>query len=170
MSAAPSLVTGPSQVEQKVVDKVGNMNCRNATAVLLHVDCNVKQELFDIAVYMQQNCRGIPTVHISNFIHHLLLNLTAHMLSILTFQTRARSRGKTSVPVVRVDPAPLSSNHVIHQARDAMAFICNALCKVNPEKALKRFIPVLTSAIRTEIEEIHNLPQSDIVILRGQGS
>ncbi|KAJ5322410.1 hypothetical protein N7452_010699 [Penicillium brevicompactum] len=45
------------------------------------------------------------------------------------------------------------SNHVIHQARDAMAFICNALCKVNPEKALKRFIPVLTSAIRTEIEE-----------------
>ncbi|KAJ6129666.1 hypothetical protein N7512_002446 [Penicillium capsulatum] len=45
------------------------------------------------------------------------------------------------------------SNHVIHQARDAMAFICNALCKVNPEQALKRFIPVLTQAIRTEIEE-----------------
>ncbi|KAJ5949037.1 hypothetical protein N7454_000621 [Penicillium verhagenii] len=45
------------------------------------------------------------------------------------------------------------SNHVIHQARDAMAFICNALCKVNPEKALKRFIPVLTQGIRTEIEE-----------------
>ncbi|KAI2794922.1 hypothetical protein POX_a01523 [Penicillium oxalicum] len=45
------------------------------------------------------------------------------------------------------------SNHVIHQARDAMAFICNALCKVNPEKALKRFIPVLIQAIRTEIEE-----------------
>jgi len=45
------------------------------------------------------------------------------------------------------------SNHVIHQARDAMAFICNALCKVNPEKALKRFVPVLTQAIRTEIEE-----------------
>ncbi|KAJ5631363.1 uncharacterized protein N7484_011463 [Penicillium longicatenatum] len=45
------------------------------------------------------------------------------------------------------------SNHVIHQARDAMAFICNALCKVNPEKALKRFIPVLIQGIRTEIEE-----------------
>ncbi|CAL5874733.1 uncharacterized protein PFLUO_LOCUS9034 [Penicillium psychrofluorescens] len=45
------------------------------------------------------------------------------------------------------------SNHVIHQARDAMAFICNALCKVNPEQALKRFIPVLTQAIRTEIED-----------------
>ncbi|KAL2005777.1 hypothetical protein VTN00DRAFT_10270 [Thermoascus crustaceus] len=45
------------------------------------------------------------------------------------------------------------SNHVLHQARDAMAFICNALCKVNPEKALKRFIPLLTQAIRTEIDE-----------------
>ncbi|KAK1139676.1 Proteasome activator BLM10 [Aspergillus melleus] len=45
------------------------------------------------------------------------------------------------------------SNHVIHQARDAMAFICNSMCKVNPEKALKRFIPVLTQAIRTEIDD-----------------
>ncbi|OJJ02770.1 hypothetical protein ASPVEDRAFT_42279 [Aspergillus versicolor CBS 583.65] len=45
------------------------------------------------------------------------------------------------------------SNHVIHQARDAMAFICNAVCKVNPEKALRRFIPVLTQAIRTEIDD-----------------
>ena len=47
--------------------------------------------------------------------------------------------------------ADFISNHVIHQARDAMAFICNAVCKVNPEKALKRFIPLLTQAIRTEI-------------------
>ncbi|PTU18262.1 hypothetical protein P175DRAFT_0504173 [Aspergillus ochraceoroseus IBT 24754] len=45
------------------------------------------------------------------------------------------------------------SNHVIHQARDAMAFICNSVCKVNPERALKRFIPVLTQAIRTEIDD-----------------
>lgn len=45
------------------------------------------------------------------------------------------------------------SNHVIHQARDAMAFICNSVCKVNPEKALKHLIPVLTQAIRTEIED-----------------
>jgi proteasome activator subunit 4 len=37
---------------------------------------NHKNELFDIALYMQQNCKGIPTIHISNFIHHLLLNLT----------------------------------------------------------------------------------------------
>ncbi|KAF3481378.1 uncharacterized protein GIQ15_04137 [Arthroderma uncinatum] len=45
------------------------------------------------------------------------------------------------------------SDRVIHQARDAMAFICNALCKVNPEKALKRFIPLLIRNIRTEIDE-----------------
>jgi proteasome activator subunit 4 len=45
------------------------------------------------------------------------------------------------------------TSHVIHQARDAMAFICNALCKVNPEKALAKFIPVLIRAIRIEIDE-----------------
>ncbi|KAL2405726.1 Proteasome activator complex subunit 4B [Exophiala dermatitidis] len=45
------------------------------------------------------------------------------------------------------------ANHVIHQSRDAMAFICNCLCKVNPEKALARFIPVLIGSIRTEIDE-----------------
>ena len=45
------------------------------------------------------------------------------------------------------------ANHVIHQARDAMAFICNALCKVNPEKALSKLVPVLVRAIRTEIDE-----------------
>ncbi|KAK6330126.1 hypothetical protein TWF730_004626 [Orbilia blumenaviensis] len=44
-------------------------------------------------------------------------------------------------------------NHVIHQARDAMAFICDALCKVNPEKALKRLLPLLISGIKGEIEE-----------------
>ncbi|KAF2261597.1 hypothetical protein CC78DRAFT_607590 [Lojkania enalia] len=35
-----------------------------------------KDELFDIAEYMQRKCRGVPTVHVSNFIHHLLLNVT----------------------------------------------------------------------------------------------
>jgi proteasome activator subunit 4 len=45
------------------------------------------------------------------------------------------------------------ANHVIHQARDAMAFICNAVCKVNPEKALKRFVPLLVQGIRSEIDE-----------------
>ncbi|KAL8672872.1 MAG: hypothetical protein Q9168_002681 [Polycauliona sp. 1 TL-2023] len=45
------------------------------------------------------------------------------------------------------------SNHVIHQARDAMAFICSALCKANPAKALKRLVPVLIQSIRTEIDE-----------------
>lgn len=45
------------------------------------------------------------------------------------------------------------TDRVIHQARDSVAFICNALCKVNPEKALKRLVPVLIQAIRTEIDE-----------------
>ncbi|RMZ78933.1 hypothetical protein DV737_g3714, partial [Chaetothyriales sp. CBS 132003] len=45
------------------------------------------------------------------------------------------------------------ANHVIHQSRDAMAFICNCVCKVNPEQALAKFVPVLIRAIRTEIDE-----------------
>lgn len=46
------------------------------------------------------------------------------------------------------------SNHVIHQARDAIAFICNSLVKINPRKALKRLLPALFAGIRTEIEDI----------------
>jgi proteasome activator subunit 4 len=42
--------------------------------------------------------------------------------------------------------------HVVHQARDAMAFICNALCKANPEKTLKVFVPMLIVGIRNEID------------------
>ena len=49
--------------------------------------------------------------------------------------------------------ADFVANHVIHQARDAMAFICGTLVKANPEKALKRLVPVLIGAIRTEINE-----------------
>ncbi|KAI9838315.1 MAG: hypothetical protein M1819_005583 [Sarea resinae] len=49
--------------------------------------------------------------------------------------------------------ADFVANHVIHQARDAMAFICNALCKVNAEKALKRLVPLLIQSIHTEIED-----------------
>lgn len=45
------------------------------------------------------------------------------------------------------------TNHVIHQARDAMAFICNAVVKINPEKALKRLLPHLIAGIRTEIDD-----------------
>lgn len=46
------------------------------------------------------------------------------------------------------------SNHVIHQAKDAIAFICNSLVKVNPEKALKRLLPGIFASIRTEVEDI----------------
>ncbi|TPX14528.1 uncharacterized protein E0L32_005220 [Thyridium curvatum] len=44
------------------------------------------------------------------------------------------------------------STHVVHQARDAMAWICNAMCKVNPEKTLKAFIEMLIVNIRNEID------------------
>lgn len=46
------------------------------------------------------------------------------------------------------------SNHVVHQARDAMAFICNALVKISPKKALHRLLPGLIASIRTEITEV----------------
>ncbi len=48
--------------------------------------------------------------------------------------------------------ATFVSSHVVHQARDAMAWICNALCKINPEKTLKVFIPMLIVNIRNEID------------------
>lgn len=46
------------------------------------------------------------------------------------------------------------SNHVIHQARDAVSFICNSFVKVQPEKSLKRLLPHLFAGIRAEIEDI----------------
>lgn len=48
--------------------------------------------------------------------------------------------------------AAFVGRHVVHQARDAMAFICNALCKANPEKTLKIFVPMLIVSIRNEID------------------
>lgn len=54
-------------------------NISMLSMLIVHVGSGVlkyKEELFDIALYMQEKCRGLPTIHISNFIHHLLLNLT----------------------------------------------------------------------------------------------
>ncbi|KAH7303605.1 hypothetical protein B0I35DRAFT_485082 [Stachybotrys elegans] len=48
--------------------------------------------------------------------------------------------------------ATFVSSHVVHQARDAMAWIVNAICKVNPEKTLKVFVPMLVMNIRNEID------------------
>lgn len=49
--------------------------------------------------------------------------------------------------------AKFMSNHVVHQARDAMAFICNAMVKISPKKALHRLLPDLMTSIKTEITE-----------------
>ncbi|GME47814.1 Armadillo-like helical [Neofusicoccum parvum] len=55
-----------------------------------------KDELFDIAKYMQEHCRGIPTVHVSNFIHHLLLNLTCiYTVDYSIFEPSETERGLT---------------------------------------------------------------------------
>ncbi|KAG6036121.1 hypothetical protein E4U41_005765 [Claviceps citrina] len=51
--------------------------------------------------------------------------------------------------------ATFVSGHVVHQARDAMAWIVNALCKVNPEKTLKVFVPMFVVNIRNEIDYNH---------------
>ena len=60
-------------------------------AVLQH-----RQDLFDIAVYMQQKCIGLPTTHISNFIHHLLLNLTTtYTMDYSLYEEDVLARGLT---------------------------------------------------------------------------
>jgi proteasome activator subunit 4 len=55
--------------------------------------------------------------------------------------------------------ATFVGGHVVHQARDGMAFICNSLCKASPEKTLKIFVPMLVVGIRNEID--HNEAASD---------
>ncbi|KAK8194776.1 uncharacterized protein BKA78DRAFT_248089 [Phyllosticta capitalensis] len=56
-----------------------------------------KQDLFDIAKYMQDHCRGIPTVHVSNFIHHLLLNLTCvYTVDYSIYQPEHLAKGLTT--------------------------------------------------------------------------
>jgi proteasome activator subunit 4 len=49
--------------------------------------------------------------------------------------------------------AKFVTNHVVHQARDAMAFICNTVVKISPKKALARLLPEIMTSIRTEITE-----------------
>lgn len=48
--------------------------------IVVHVGDSVmqyKKELFDIGLYMQEKCHGLATKYISNYNHHLLLNLTS---------------------------------------------------------------------------------------------
>ncbi|KAL1902106.1 Proteasome activator BLM10 [Ceratocystis pirilliformis] len=44
------------------------------------------------------------------------------------------------------------SSHVVHQARDSMAWILSSLCRVNTEKTLKQIIPMCIASIRNEID------------------
>lgn len=65
--------------------------------IVVHVGSDVlkyKKELFDIALYMQEKCRGLPTIHISNFIHHLLLNLTTvYPIDAALYEPKVIARG-----------------------------------------------------------------------------
>ncbi|OBT53336.1 hypothetical protein VE04_06481 [Pseudogymnoascus sp. 24MN13] len=55
--------------------------------------------------------------------------------------------------------AAFVGGHVVHQARDAVAFMTNAMCKANPKKTLRTFVPMLIVGIRNEID--HNGAASD---------
>lgn len=49
--------------------------------------------------------------------------------------------------------ADFVSGHVVHQACDATAHICNALGRVNAKKTLSRMLPIVIGNIRNEVEE-----------------
>jgi proteasome activator subunit 4 len=56
-----------------------------------------KEELSDIARFMQKKCKGIPTTHISNFIHHILLNLTStYTVDFFIFEPEVLGRRVTA--------------------------------------------------------------------------
>lgn len=70
-----------------------------------------------------------------------------------TFQPLLASLSPELYDLALQQIAKFISGHVVHQARDAMAFICNAVVKISPKKALTRLLPDLMSSIRTEISE-----------------
>jgi proteasome activator subunit 4 len=83
-----------------------------------------EEELFDIAGFMQDNCKGIPLVHVSNFIHHLLLNLTVtYTMDYALYNPAELQRGLTSRDWGKiVDPADLDIHwHVPDQRELAFA-------------------------------------------------
>ncbi|KAF2690187.1 hypothetical protein K458DRAFT_288967 [Lentithecium fluviatile CBS 122367] len=78
-------------------------------------------------------------------------NVANHLPAAFTPLLAALSPELYDIALEKV--ANFITNHVIHQARDAISFICNSLVKVNPDKALKRLLPHLIAGIRTEIED-----------------
>ena len=134
------------------------------------VEINYEQELTD---HEEEAILRSSTTELSEFVISFLGRVFT-LLENLPDASRVRS-GSPEENVVNTLPATLTpllaslspelydlalekiahfvTNHVIHQARDAMAFICNALVKVNPHKALQRLLPEIIAAIRTEITE-----------------
>jgi proteasome activator subunit 4 len=95
--AGSSRTTG-SEVVPK--DRALVWNISLLSMCIVHVGSAVldfKKELFDIAEFMQQHCRGVPTVHVSNFIHHLLLNVTlTYTLDFSIYEDKDLARGLTA--------------------------------------------------------------------------
>ncbi|KMU76511.1 hypothetical protein CISG_01244 [Coccidioides immitis RMSCC 3703] len=119
-----------------------------------------------LGIMLDRDSRGHPVAHHIARVFTLLENLPdaarvrsgspeENVLNTLpaTFTPLLASLSPELYDVALHKIVDFVAEHVIHQARDAVAFICNALCKVNPEKALKRFIPLLIRSIRTEIDE-----------------
>jgi proteasome activator subunit 4 len=108
--AGSSRTTG-SEVVPK--DRALVWNISLLSMCIVHVGDAVlefQKELYDIADFMQQNCRGVPTVHVSNFIHHLLLNLTlTYTLDFSIYEPQDLARGLTAADWGRyTDPQKIS--------------------------------------------------------------
>lgn len=94
---------------------------------VVHVGKDVleyENELFDIAGFMQDNCKGIPLVHVSNFIHHLLLNLTVtYTIDYALYNQAELERGLTTKDWGKItDPADIDIHwHVPNQRELAFA-------------------------------------------------
>ncbi|KAI9753882.1 MAG: hypothetical protein M4579_004958 [Chaenotheca gracillima] len=158
-------VMGSSLAVDWITSEVDNLE-RKGSTIELHYDTDLDDN--DEAMILRSS-----TAALGEFITSLLGRIFT-LLENLPDPTRLRS-GSPEETVINSLPGTLApffsslspelydlalnkiadfiANHVIHPARDAMAFICNALCKVNPEKAMKRLIPALVQAIRMEISE-----------------
>ena len=135
--AGSSRTTG-SEVVPK--DRALVWNISLLSMCIVHVGDAVlefKKELFDIAEFMQQHCRGVPTVHVSNFIHHLLLNLTlTYTLDFSIYEEKDLARGLTAADWGRyTDPQKISIKW--HTPRPEEVTFAIALFKKQGHNAIK---------------------------------
>ncbi len=107
---------------------------------VVHVGSDVvefQDDLFSIANYMQDTCKGIPLVHVSNFVHHLLLNLTVtYTMDYSLFNKSELEKGLTAESWGRIaDPTALEIQWHVPQ-QDELAF-ATRICEAQGGRALK---------------------------------